>query len=389
MKHFILTISFSTAWLFGAGGSHHIIFEEDLRIGPRGDDTRYLWVGPGVAATAGAQGHIFITDPKESRIIELDANGQFVRQIGGPGEGPGEFQFLAVTAILDDGSAIVFENQQATNIFNYFKPGFIYRDKIQRQDLSLMIQTPSFSPDGTKMGGVAVALDQATGSLVTKSFVARSDFTVIKSWDIDTSPSFDPAKINDRAYWVEFLANRFKIGISRSLGYMTFDDQNRVYTATAGSYEIHCWNDTMTESVTFGREYKPRPRSEQEIAAVVAPIHEAILAGLPAQLHSMVNNQVVREAVAKAELLPIHNPINGIRGTDDGRITVIHELSFSGNYAEIDFFSTDGQYLGAYRHPNVGAFNMTFKDGYAYVIETNADDDQELARYKVRFQPGS
>ena len=383
----LLFLCLSSA-LFAGTSSYRISMSEDLRIKPDPTQPHTLWVGPAVNVDVDKEGNIYVADPKENRIVMFDRNGAFQRQIGGTGQGPGEFQFLSSIQILEDGSAIAFENQQATNIFTYFNHGFEYQDRKERNDLSLMIQGVSFSPDGSKMGGLAVALDTATGQLVTKSFVADSAFNVLHSWDHDASPSFDPSKISDRAYWIEYLAGRFRITGKGLIGFVTFDGAGNVYTAHGSEYVIKRWDKDLKRYTSFGRKFEPRPRSKAEIEALVAPAHEAIVAALPAQLQNMVNAQVVASAIEKAEIPPIHNPINGIRATDNGMLTVVHELSFLKNTTLIDFFDQNGHYMGAYEHPSSGAgTSMIIKGGYAYVIEANANDDRELVRYKIQFIP--
>ncbi len=81
-----------TEGLWAANGSEPWGLEEDLRIG-RIDGT-----GPDVFGSArniipDAEGRIWVMDGQAHELRLFDRNGEFVRSVGGSGDGPGEFGF--------------------------------------------------------------------------------------------------------------------------------------------------------------------------------------------------------------------------------------------------------------------------------------------------------
>lgn len=65
-----------------------------------------------------AQGHLYIFDGQSSRIVVTDPEGNFVREVGGPGEGPGEFRRAVTFAVFHDGSVVIADmGHQAYQIF--------------------------------------------------------------------------------------------------------------------------------------------------------------------------------------------------------------------------------------------------------------------------------
>ncbi|HSK20393.1 MAG TPA: 6-bladed beta-propeller [Longimicrobiales bacterium] len=54
-------------------------------------------------------GRIFALDRSGNRVVVFDADGNFVRSLGGRGGGPGEVQFPLALVVADDGSSAVFD----------------------------------------------------------------------------------------------------------------------------------------------------------------------------------------------------------------------------------------------------------------------------------------
>ena len=63
-------------------------------------------------------GHYFLADYENSRILELDANLQFVRSLGRPGQGPGEFAGLYTFYPNDDGFYAFSDGHQKMEHFD-------------------------------------------------------------------------------------------------------------------------------------------------------------------------------------------------------------------------------------------------------------------------------
>jgi hypothetical protein len=54
-----------------------------------------------------ARGQLYVFDRQSSRIVVVDARGQFVREIGKAGEGPGELRMPASFVVMRDGTVVV------------------------------------------------------------------------------------------------------------------------------------------------------------------------------------------------------------------------------------------------------------------------------------------
>jgi hypothetical protein len=75
---------------------------EELVIGDRGDtDLRYAFGRP-VSVAVDARGQIYVVDGQTISVKVFDESGEYLRELGGDGQGPGEFQSPRSVASLDD-----------------------------------------------------------------------------------------------------------------------------------------------------------------------------------------------------------------------------------------------------------------------------------------------
>jgi hypothetical protein len=63
---------------------------------------------------ADASGNLFVLDPTNARIVVFDADGQFLRSMGGSGGGPGEFRAPGSISVSSDGEIAVFDYGKGT-----------------------------------------------------------------------------------------------------------------------------------------------------------------------------------------------------------------------------------------------------------------------------------
>jgi hypothetical protein len=81
------------AW--GSVGSARISAEPDLTIGAVDGDTAYLFHGI-LGARRLSDGRFVVANRGTSELRFFDSNGRFSRQVGGEGDGPGEYRFMSL-----------------------------------------------------------------------------------------------------------------------------------------------------------------------------------------------------------------------------------------------------------------------------------------------------
>jgi hypothetical protein len=80
------------------------------------------------AAAFDDQGHVYILDGANHRVLVFEPSGTFVRQIGGQGDGPGEITFATGIAITQDGRLVIADVGRAA--FSIFAPDGTYQRQV-------------------------------------------------------------------------------------------------------------------------------------------------------------------------------------------------------------------------------------------------------------------
>ncbi len=369
------------------GTAYTLKLTEELRVGPDHGDA-FIWAGMATTVAVNGRGHMFVTDTRENRIVELDPQGAFVRQLGGKGEAPGEFQMLASFQVLDDDKGVAFENIGIVNKFTYFGPDGAYLRQKTVTGMDKILRQAALSPDGRWLGGISVKVDQANRKMVIRSGLFDPEADLVEELISYDSPLPDPSRFGDPNYWAEQLANQFRPMGQGLLGFVAFDEQGHIYTAVARRYEITKWDAERKKTATFSRAYDPPMMTEDEIQRAIEPITQAVKESLPTpQLQAMITPSLIKRAVELSEWPPHKNPVNGIRTMDDGHVLVLHDGNFATNTYRVDIFTAKGQYKGQFTHNLLGAARMTFKNGRAYTLEANQDDENVLVRYRYELVP--
>lgn len=95
---------------------------------------RDLEFGRIISRTLGPDGSVYVADMLNHTITRLTSDGEVEWQIGGAGEGPGEFQVLYRVAVRQDGHVLAFD--RTTNQITEFAPDGTF---VQREQLGLLL----------------------------------------------------------------------------------------------------------------------------------------------------------------------------------------------------------------------------------------------------------
>jgi len=83
-----------------------VTFEEELSVGGEA----YEMLSRPMNVVVDKDGRIFLSDVQDQTIKVFDPHGEFIRSIGGKGEGPGEFTYLGYLTFLPDGRLMVMDS---------------------------------------------------------------------------------------------------------------------------------------------------------------------------------------------------------------------------------------------------------------------------------------
>lgn len=143
---------------------------EDLVVGPRGEDSNYLFFRPsGVAVDD--DGRMYVLEMGNSRVQVFGPGGEYIRTLGGPGQGPGELELPAGIAIGGDRVMVYDLNSRRLSLWDLagdhvrdvafsarLQPGifagsggsFVGATRRRLEDRSALIDVALFSTDGSE-----------------------------------------------------------------------------------------------------------------------------------------------------------------------------------------------------------------------------------------------
>lgn len=98
-----------------------------------------------MSATIDSRGRLFIADDRRQRIVVFDAGGSFIRSLGRPGRGPGEFQSPWLVAADPTDSIFVWD--QGTRTISVFDPGLAFTRSF-RVPPQWLVSSLKFLPNG-------------------------------------------------------------------------------------------------------------------------------------------------------------------------------------------------------------------------------------------------
>lgn len=384
--------------LFGGGAAKEtapaIVFTEDLRFGADEGRDAYIWSLASTSVSVDDRGFMYVTDPKENRVLEFDPKGAFVRLVAKQGQGPGEFQDLFRFQILVDGSALGYEliNGSVAKL-QRFDQHLVYRDSLQKV---LILESVTLSPRGDLIGGFFVEFDSDSRRMSYRTAVLDSRLEIQKTFSHETGSLPDRSRFSQPGYW----AQRIGANIKRALkGYAVFNfsKDGTLYSATTDRYEVTRWShDLKTARKVFKREYEPVPNSEEQLAALVESLVEEVQAD--PVLADLITPAVLKRAVAIADPPKLKNPIFGLLLTEEDLLLVVRDVDLVSRRNRAEVFSPEGAYLGVasvenhgFLRPAGGSYlpRMVFKNGFAYTVETDAFGDNRVVRYRYRVGRGN
>jgi hypothetical protein len=325
-------------------------FVEDLSIGVEEGDESYVFDNP-TDADADRSGNIYVLDSGDCVVKEFGPDGRYLRQFGGRGQGPGEFQRPRAIFISDQDKIFVGDGE-AAEIEEFALSGDYL--KTRRVDLP---RTFCFNRDEELLVEQYVFDDQgksflAVGSFDFESQTIRPFFRQRQYW---------PARVMDDRFFYEFpYFVRWDV-----------DSQDSVYVGSAVEYEISVFDRRGRLQFRFNKEFDPKPVTGEE--------------------RKMLSERLDRSP-ARAEENPYkENPVypvfKDISCDEKDRVWVGHYQpgwrSITAKETRYDIFSRDGIFLFSTLIPGHIYSQLKFKNGYLYSLRKDDSGYSKALRMKV------
>lgn len=363
------------------GKAKTLTYKQEWRVDSANSNEHFIWNGASVTATTNSQGNVFVLDNGNNRVIQLDATGKFVRQIGREGDGPGEFRQPTNISMLNDQSFIVTEYRVGLNLISVFDKDGNFLRHIDANNKGKYLLNSYFSPTG-KMLGATYMFNNEAGELNMAYGLLDTEIKPLMQVETNPIPRFQPNRVAEPSFWVEMLARWFSLIPHQGL--IAFGQDGSVFTAKSNQYEITRYSPDLKTKLVFNRQYKPKPQSEDDIRLLSEPVRDEVLGSIPGSMHPYITDAVIDKAIAQAGLPTIRSAIFGLIPMEAGGLMVIHDFDPKTGHADCDLFDKQGLFIGTCPMPpadfNVfgGYFGCSakiwFKSGKMYILGSDEGD---------------
>ena len=361
-------------------------FEEVYRLGtPSGED----WEQFGNVRALGFDGRglLYVFDDQTDRIIVVGPQGEYLRALGGPGEGPGEFRSVMEFAVMRDGEVVVADSgYPAYHVFD--ANGDFVRRVGWASHVAMAVAT-GLMPD-PRGGAVFVAVGapvraiemvNRAGTSHTTRPIERLDIsgdmvirdTVATGWLPEGS---DPMAIGVSRFDAAWRRSGGRSAVARA-----FPPRMLAGVLPDGSV---AFSDSLAYAIKIARPGEGvwrilrRPLQPTAVTrGIRAAERERRLR--KAEERPLGVSRATRERIANLEFFDVVWIVRDLRTGWDGQIWVQrHGEEPSDDQGPIDVLTMDGRYLGTYPAGAVAMPDAFGPDGLVAFIERNELDVQTV-----------
>ena len=373
-------------------------FEEVFRIGSMDGDA---WETFGeIAGTAFDEaGNLYLLDRQASRITMVDREGNFVREIGQAGEGPGEFRSaLAFTAMRDGRLVVADLGHRAYHLFD--AGGEFDRMVGMGGGGTIRIGDLAADPSGEAVisggGGTVIAMRGGPGAGPTTPETRPIDRVSLSGDEVDVTviaEGWRPAR-PDNPQTLEGGGMSFRMSMA---GPRTFEPNllvgalpnGGVVFSDSSAYALKVAGPQGGVSRILRRPFHPRPVTERmqeaekerrlsELEAGEGPQMRVMVGGPGGGGAQPVSQDAIREMMSGQidqmqfyEELPV---LMGVETSWTGKIWAQRRGDQPTDLGPIDVLTAEGQYMGTFETGVTEIPDSFGPDGLAAYIETDEFD---------------
>lgn len=359
-------------------------FEEVYRVGvTEGEDWETFGRVREVAFDM--SGNAYILDTQAARIVVVDREGGFVRQFGGVGEGPGEFDghnaSLLRMAVLGDGRTVVFDRK-----FHVFAADGEF-ERTVRMSADMMTFMPRLDVDRPGMSVLATGVVQSVPANPAewRDYVDEPDSRPVERWFLTGDEVVQDTVVN--AWYPPGDANTYvPLLVAGALR-----DGGVAYTDSS-AYAIKVVTPDGDLARVLTRPFRPEPVTERSPEAGEGrrrdqqggnPRGENRVGGERAAASQAVVRAMLAAPKKYYHEIPV---VRDLRTSWEGTIWVQRRGDEPESDGPIDILTPDGRYLGTFATGATAMPDAFGPDGLAAFIERNELDVQTVV---VRRLPPS
>ncbi len=343
-----------------------IIFEENLTIGVREGDENYMF-GNQVFMNTDDDGNIYVTDRDRKTIKKYDSSGNFLKSIGRPGQGPGEFQDISEVRFDSDGNIYLNDAKNQRISFLSKKGNYIKALKAPSIFEQVLINSRGYyvamSVDNVELGK-GKKWDYFYG-LFDENFNLIADFLRQPQEVKDLSNSNSPAQV-----LADYLSG---IAFQPNVNYV-LDKNDMLYFGYPEDYEIKVYSPDGTLLKIIQRDFKPLEIAGRDKEYFEQNQNLQLGNKMPAG-----EEKKVFELVKYPKYKPAYERFTLM---ENGWIFVVVDSIRDGSTL-VDIFNKDGEYLAQFE-TDISTDGLSFNNGKAYAVLT-IDDYKFIKRYNFEI----
>lgn len=375
------------------------VIEEVYHVGAAVAGEEWQQFGEIAEVAFDAAGNLHVFDRQSQRIVVVGPDGDLIRELGRPGEGPGEFTTSGAMAVFADGRVVVVDlSRRGYHIFGadgefdrwvrVARPPAIVRTSrvVAQPGHDAVIGVPTLAT-GMTMGREAFrqpfkldtshAFERAT----LAGEVSETD-TVAEAWlpPIDTEGL---GRKDLRNYAV--LPTRLLPEFSPELHWGMLPD-GRVAFSDSSTYTVKAAEAGAGVVRVLTRPFAPEPVTER----VVRAEKDRRLRRLEERAPPGADLRARRREIEDLEFHTELSVIRGLGTTWDGEIWVLRRGEGPRDDGPVDVLAADGRYLGSYPAGATRIPDAFGPDGLGAYVERNALGVQTVVvRRVVAGTPGA
>ena len=349
-------------------------FEEVYRVGSI--DGAEWEVFSRVSAVGFSQsGDLYVMDDQGGRIVMVNPEGEFVREFGGLGDGPGEFAPNTNTAVgftvLRDGRAVVFDPGHGA--FQVFGSDGEFERSVRMPGSSMFLIIRPLAPARDGRNVITTSMGSFGGPDAPEPLfrpVHRVDLTgeeavahtVIRAW----KPPGDPD------------------AFAPVLSAVALPDGGLAYTdSSAYAIKVATRDGDLTRVLT--RPFRPEPVTDRmRDEEIERQLDEAEERSGRGDAFAGAFAELARRRIASMEFHHEVPVVRRLRTSWEGTIWVQRRGEEPGGDGPIDLLTPDGGYIGTYAAGSTEMPDAFGPDGQAAFIER---DEFDVSRVVVRRLP--
>jgi len=328
----------------------------------------------GVTLAEGPDGAIYALDPGNARVVVFDKSGQYQREFGKKGQGPGEFQQPKGIGVDAKGRIAVFDTGVKRLSF-LDSQGELLEDQSFAPGINAV-----FNPTFFENGNVLFSSGQLgpQGEVVLQLALYDPQLKPIKQFAAVVQPKRDWSRAGDPNFWAEFLKGQFeRVAEGVPVGAKLSEDV--IVTALTNEYQGQIWNGAGELKGRFSKELKQKGFTEEAKQVFFENMWENMRNN--AFLARNMPRPIFERAMREADLPDYQNPINRMFRFGDG-FGVLVNYDHVNQKGVIEAFDKQGRCYG--QAPYAGLMQSMYgTKGRLYAIGANQDDDIVIECYDI------